>query len=184
MIDIVQKGADVLREKAKEIPLSDIGSPFIKGVIRSMHEALASRDDAVAIAAPQLGHPIRMFMVSKRVFIAEAGETEEKSVGAEDVVFMNPVITKRSRKKVEADEGCLSIDGWYGKTKRSEKVTLRAYDEAGDPIERGASGLLAQVFQHEVDHLNGILFDDHAIELFEISREENGSGTETPSHEK
>ena len=67
-----------------------------------------------------------------------------------------------------ADEGCLSVDTWYGKTKRAQKVTIRAYDENGKAIERGASGLLAQIFQHEIDHLNGVLFTDHATDLVQL----------------
>ncbi|HLC22673.1 MAG TPA: peptide deformylase [Candidatus Nanoarchaeia archaeon] len=166
MVTIVQKGADMLRQIAVEIPIADIQSKKIKNIIKEMHVGIASRADAVAIAAPQLGYSLRMFMVSKRVFI-----TEEREIDADDVVYINPTIIKRSRKKNEADEGCLSVEQWYGKTVRSEKVTIRAYNEKGSLLERGASGLLAQVFQHEVDHLNGILFTDHATELVKLPKD-------------
>ena len=68
-------------------------------------------------------------------------------------------------------EGCLSVRYLYGKIRRASRATITAYDENGQKIERGASGLLAQIFQHEVDHLNGILFTDHAKDLRDIPPE-------------
>ena len=95
-----------------------------------------------------------------------------KGDGTADLVFINPEIVKASKEKKEVDEGCLSVRWLYGKVRRSARVTLRAYNEKGERIERGASGLLAQIFQHEVDHLNGILFTDKAKEVWEMSEEE------------
>ena len=66
------------------------------------------------------------------------------------------------------EEGCLSVRWLYGQVDRSERVTLRAYDEKGKKLERGASGLLAQIFQHEVDHLDGILFTDKATQIEDL----------------
>jgi peptide deformylase len=88
-------------------------------------------------------------------------------------VFINPQITKFSKeKKWMEGEGCLSVRWVYGKVERATKVTLRAYDEYGNVFERGASGLLAHIFQHEVDHLDGILFIDKAKDLEEADPEE------------
>ena len=70
-----------------------------------------------------------------------------------------------------ADEGCLSVRGIYGKTKRSERATIRARSMDGTRFERGAGGLMAQIFEHEMDHLDGILFTDHAIELLDLRKE-------------
>jgi peptide deformylase len=84
-----------------------------------------------------------------------------------DLVFINPVISKLSREKHEVPEGCLSVRWLYGKTIRSKKVTVTAYDENGKKFIRGASGLLAQIFQHETDHLKGILFIDYAKDIKE-----------------
>ena len=70
------------------------------------------------------------------------------------------------------EEGCLSVRGTYGKTYRHERATVRARDAEGKPFERGGGGLLAQVFQHETDHLNGILFIDHAFETYAIPKGE------------
>ena len=73
---------------------------------------------------------------------------------------------------MKVDEGCLSVRWLYGKVERAEKITVRAYDENGKPFTMGASGLLAQAFQHEIDHLNGILFIDKATDLKEMIPEE------------
>ncbi len=98
-----------------------------------------------------------------------AAKNKAKDTKVEDMIFINPVITKESKeKKWMEGEGCLSVRWIYGKVYRSTKVTVRARDENGKIIERGASGLLAHIFQHEVDHLNGILFIDKARDLEEI----------------
>ena len=80
----------------------------------------------------------------------------------EDLVFINPEIINLSKKKRKMEEGCLSVRWLYGQVNRHEKVTIKAYDENGKLMTVGASGLLAQIFQHEIDHLNGILFIDKA----------------------
>ena len=89
-----------------------------------------------------------------------------------DLIFINPKITKVSKTKQLLEEGCLSVRYVYGKVSRPEKVTIEAYDEDGKKFSRGFSGLLAQIVQHENDHLNGILFTDKAIDIQEISRDE------------
>ena len=66
------------------------------------------------------------------------------------------------------DEGCLSVRGVYGTTKRHERVTVRARNQDGTKFERGGGGIMAQIFEHEIDHLNGILFIDHAEHLIQI----------------
>ncbi len=169
MKDIVQKDNPVLREEAKEVPLTDIKTEKIQQIIRDMKVAMDSQDDGVAIAAPQIGESLRIFLVSDEVM--KEADKEYKSIGR-DLVFINPVITKLSRSKHEVEEGCLSVRWKYGKVKRSIKATIKGYNELGEPVERGASGLLAQVFQHETDHLNGILFTDKAYGVQDIPPEE------------
>lgn len=170
MKKIVQKEAKILREIAKEVPEKEIISPRIKKIIHEMKEALASQDDGVAIAAPQIGYPLRIFVVSKKVpAIMNKSKKEGKSI--EDSVYINPVITKISQDKEITDEGCLSVRYLYGKVKRSKKASIKAFDENGKKFERGGSGLLAQIFQHEMDHLNGILFIDKAKNIEEIPPE-------------
>jgi peptide deformylase len=158
---IVSEGHPALREVSKEIPLEEIGSSHIKSLILDMKKALASQGDGIGLAAPQIGIPLRIFLVSKRIF-----GKDESGIPADDLVFINPTIIKESKeKKWMEGEGCLSVRWVYGKVKRSTKVTIRAYNEHGQVFERGASGLLAHIFQHEVDHLNGILFIDKAKDL-------------------
>ena len=169
MKEIVQDGNPVLREKAKEVPLAEIKSEKIQQIIRNMKFAMDSQEDGVAIAAPQIGEPFSIFLVSDKVM--KEADREYKSIGR-DLVFINPVISKLSRSKHEVEEGCLSVRWKYGKVKRSIKATIKAYNELGEVVERGASGLLAQVFQHETDHLNGILFIDKAYNVQDIPPEE------------
>lgn len=162
---IVQKEDPVLRTKAQEVSSSEFGSKELLSLIESMKEAVDKEQDGVALAAPQIG-------VSKRIFIVrydrmESSPEEEVSVG----VFINPEIIKSSRKKDTVDEGCLSVRGVYGKTERYTRATVRAYDEHGNLFTRGGGGVLAQAFQHEIDHLNGTLFIDHATDLIDYPHE-------------
>ncbi len=168
MKSIVQTDNPVLRKKAAEVTLSEISSPKIQQVLNDMKELLATQDDGVAIAAPQIGESLRIFIVSGQVLKL----ADPKYRGDEvDMVFINPVISKLSKEKHEVEEGCLSVRWKYGKIKRSKKATVKAYDENGNPFERGASGLLAQVFQHETDHLNGVLFIDSAYDVKDLPPE-------------
>lgn len=172
MVDIVQRDNPILRAKAKAVDIKDIGSPRIKQVIADMQEAMAAQRDGIAIAAPQIGESLRIFVVSGKLLAA--ADRTFKGDGS-DLVFINPKITKLSREKKEVEEGCLSVRWLFGTIKRSTKATLTAYNEKGEFIERGASGLLAQIFQHETDHLDGTLFIDHADQLWEMSDEEIAS---------
>jgi peptide deformylase len=175
MKKILQRDAPVLREIAKEVPKDSIASPKIKKVLEEMKTALASQDDGVAIAAPQIGYALRIFVVSKKVDAiikkpqkAAAEDTKASKEKPKDTVFINPVIKKISKERKELEEGCLSVRYLYGKVSRGEKALVEAYDENGKKFSRGGTGLLAQIFQHEVDHLNGILFIDKAKDLEEL----------------
>ncbi len=201
MKKILQKQEKILRRMAQEVLINDIKKIKIKKVLKEMSEALNSQDDGVAIAAPQIGYPLRIFIVSGKILkagfplrgVSQAGEpTRPPSLrsgesgrggsaaltGADsdpakenptekNLIFINPKISKLSREKQWVPEGCLSVRPLYGKTFRSTKATVTAYDENGKKFTRGASKLLAQIFQHETDHLNGILFIDHAKDIKE-----------------
>ncbi|MFA5936259.1 MAG: peptide deformylase [Candidatus Paceibacterota bacterium] len=173
MKEIVQKENKVLYKQAKEILVSEIASLKIKKIIKEMSSALKSQSDGVAIAAPQIGYPLSIFVISGKIFHKDfvKGEEEFKKVPAKeipkDLVFINPKILKLSKEKEWLMEGCLSVRWLYGKTHRSKKAIITAYDEKGKKFQRGASGLLAQIFQHETDHLKGILFIDHAKDIKE-----------------
>jgi len=188
--EIVQKEDKILRKIAKEVPISDIESRKIQTIIRRMQKALDKEDDGVAIAAPQIGENLRIFVVSKKIFeiMDEEKNKKKKSFDSahdkskrenleefaeekpeyKDMVFINPEILKTSKEKVPMEEGCLSVRWLYGKVKRSQKTLVRAYDEKGKLFTMGGVGLLSQAFQHETDHLDGILFIDKAKGLKEI----------------
>ena len=163
---IVQKEDPVLRQIAEEVPVKSIISPKIQKIISEMKNALASQDDGVAIAAPQIAVPLRIFVIA-----GKANDIVKKTEGHPDEVYINPVITKISKDRKLVDEGCLSVRYLYGKTKRATKATVEAYNEKGEKFSRGASGLIAQIFQHEIDHLDGILFIDHAKQIKDLPPE-------------
>jgi peptide deformylase len=170
MSKIVQKEDPVLRKIAKEIPIEDIGKDKLNKIIAEMALTLDKCEDGVALAAPQIGVSLRVFVVSPKAF--SLGRDEDLEVvdkkEANKLVYINPTIIRKSAKKITLDEGCLSVRNIFGKIKRHEKVTISAYDELGNKFSRGATGLLAEIFQHETDHLNGILFIDSAKDLIEV----------------
>ena len=166
---IVQQKDPVLRKKAEPVKLSMLGTPEIAKIYKDMAAAMATQKDGVAIAAPQIGVSLQIFMVSGEV-LAKADKTYTGDTS--NLIFINPKITKLSRKKDLLEEGCLSVRWLYGKVPRSIRASISAINEKGEKIERGASGLLAQIFQHETDHLNGTLFIDKASEIWEMTKEE------------
>lgn len=160
MATIVDRDNPILREHAEEVGKAIFGTRKLAKIIKDMHKALEREEDGVALAAPQIGVPLRIFVVSPRAYSAEGR--------SQPLVFINPRIVKRSKRVQTLDEGCLSVRWLYGEVKRSTHATIHAYTEQGKAFTRGGSGLLAQIFQHEVDHLNGILFTDKAKHLREI----------------
>lgn len=159
---IVQEGTDNLHKVAVEVPVADITSPKIQQVISDMKLALSGEPDGVAIAAPQINIPLRIFVVAGFVF----------GKGKEDITYINPTFIKKSKKTDLMEEGCLSVRYTYGEVKRHLNVTIEAYNEQGEKVERGAGGLLAHIFQHESDHLDGILFVDKAVSTNQMSKKE------------
>jgi peptide deformylase len=133
----------VLRQKAKRVKTID-GS--IKKLIASMLATVRAAPGRAALAAPQVGKSLRVIVID--------------IPGAENVVLINPEIVKRSGERT-VTEGCLSVPGYYGEIKRAETVTAKGRDASGKEIRIKADELLAQALEHEVDHLNGILYIDH-----------------------
>ncbi len=159
---IVQQDDPVLRKIALPIAVSSIPKADIQTIIEEMFASLATQKDGVALAAPQIGHSKRIFIISEHV---------HESNPQIPLVYINPEIMKKSRDKKNMEEGCLSCRWWYGKTKRSSRATIRAFDRYGKEFVFEGRGLIAQIFQHEIDHLNGILFVDHAKDLKESDPE-------------
>ncbi|HEY0220623.1 MAG TPA: peptide deformylase [Candidatus Paceibacterota bacterium] len=183
---ILQRDNPVLRKTSEEVELTQIKSPKIQKILEEMKSAMDSQDDGVAIAAPQIGHLLRIFIVSGKVKniidenkrtrsnLPEQNKDDKTSepVAAKDIVFINPVIKKISKEKKAMEEGCLSVRYLYGKVFRNHKATVEAFDQHGKKFTMGGVGLLAQIFQHEIDHLDGVLFIDKAKDLEEIPPEE------------
>lgn len=175
MVIIVQTGDRALRKLAKEVPLSSIKKPKIQKVLSDMSEALDSQFDGVAIAAPQIAESLRIFVVSHKVFdedfingtydhIKEYPTKKKQS----NMVFINPVFIKISKDKKLMTEGCLSVRPLYGKVRRATRAVIEAYDANGDKFTMEGTGLLAHIFQHEMDHLEGVLFTDKAKDIEKI----------------
>lgn len=141
-LEIKKYPNSVLREKCEEIEKID---EEIKKLIEDMKETLKESNNGLGLAAPQVG-------VSKRVIVIRT------SAGAEG--FVNPKILKTSKEVETAEEGCLSFPGRFLKIKRAKEITVKALNLNGDEMEIKAKGLMARLFQHEIDHLNGILFID------------------------
>jgi len=141
ILEIKEYGEPVLREKA--LPVKEI-TPEILNLMKDMAETMYTAS-GVGLAASQVGVPKRIILVD----------------GEEDglIVLINPMIIK-SEGEVVAEEGCLSVPDIYSQVKRSSKVTIKGLDENGDPIEITKEGLTARALQHEIDHLDGILFID------------------------
>ena len=132
----------VLKQKAKRVRAID-GSvnKLIDNMLETMHAA-----PGIGLAAPQIGVPLRVIVI---------GIPEE-----EDIALINPQVVRRTGERL-VNEGCLSIPGYVGEIKRAESVTVKGRDQTGKEIRIKTNELLAQVLEHEIDHLNGVLYIDH-----------------------
>ncbi len=163
MVEIVQDGHKALRKIADEVTEKEFGSTKLLKILSDMKEALDSQDDGVALAAPQIAITKRIFIVSSKILKNEEVEKDFP------LIYINPIITKISSDKKKMDEGCLSVRPLYGIVKRSTRATVEAFDENGEGFSISASGLIAQIFQHEIDHLDGVLFIDKAKHVKELN---------------
>ena len=184
-VPILQADNALLHEVSLPVPAELFNTPELHATIEKMAAALDSQPDGVALAAPQIG-------ILQRIFIVRFDRTREPAPKGEPAhpaevgVFINPVFVNTSRRRIDMDEGCLSVRGIYGTTYRHERATVRAYDESGKVFERGGGNLVAQIYQHEIDHLEGILFIDHAHELIasrKEGQERTDEGDEHNNHE-
>ena len=145
-----------LKQKAKRVRAID-GS--IRKLISDMIETMHSVPERVGLAAPQVG-------VSLRVIVIGLPE-------AEDIAIVNPKIVRRRGERL-INEGCLSVPGYFGQVKRAESVTVKGRDQNGKEIRIKAEGLLAQALEHEIDHINGVLYLDHLESIEQLRKIEPG----------
>ncbi len=161
MAKLVPLEHPALHTIAEEVTPEEFEQGVVTKIIRDLRSAIKTYSvdgfTAVAIAAPQIG-------IGKRVFLIEDQSTDGERLPT--IIAVNPRFTKLSKKTHLVGEGCLSIPNEYGLVRRSTNVTLTALDEYGTPYTRGAGGLLAQIMQHEYDHLDGILFTDRAEKVW------------------
>jgi peptide deformylase len=157
VLDIITYGHPTLRKKAEPYSKGEIDPKFVEDMVETMYKR-----DGVGLAAPQVN-------VSKQMLVATDFENE--------YILINPKIVARSEGMNPEVEGCLSIPGFQGEVERPIKVVVDALDVEGNPITVKARGFLARVLQHEIDHLNGILYIDRS-DPDTLVRIENDSDSE------
>lgn len=160
----MQLGHDALRAVCTPVAIDQIQAQATQDIIQDLRDTLAGESDGVGLSAPQIAVTKRIFIVSPLAFTAS-----NKAKPDQPLICINPRITKSSKKTEWMEEGCLSIRWVYGEVSRYRQVTLEYYDETGAKHSRGFSGFLSHVVQHELDHLNGVLFIDHASEVHELT---------------
>lgn len=149
----------VLRQKAKRVRrLDDRMQKLIDDMIETMHSV-----NGMGLAAPQVGVPLRLFVMQV------PKELEGDPMAGQLIVMYNPAVIHSSG-QWEPDEGCLSLPGYVGNPKRAEMVVVKGRDRAGKEIRIKAQGLLAQALQHEIEHLDGILYFDHLESLDQLRK--------------
>lgn len=153
---IVKHPDPVLRERAREV------TKFNANLHKLLDDLADTMYDArgVGLAAPQIG-------ILKRAFVVDAGDEHGL------IELVNPEIVLREGEQF-GPEGCLSIPGLQGDVRRAKRVVIRGQDRYGNPVEYEGTDLLARAFQHELDHLNGVLFIDLAESIYERPPEEDG----------
>jgi peptide deformylase len=155
VLEIVTLPQTILRHKAHKV--SDFGPDFqdlVDDMIETMRHA-----PGVGLAAPQVGESIRLIVV-------EYGDEDDEEIPPRLYVMANPEITRTSQETLLGTEGCLSVPGIQGDVERFESLTVKGFNRHGHPMTVKAKGWLARIFQHEIDHLDGVLFVDRAEKLW------------------
>lgn len=165
--EIVSVPDAVLRRKARKVTEFDKDlQKLIDDMIETMREA-----PGVGLAAPQVGISQQLIVVE----FSESDDDEEEEAPKKLFALVNPEIVKVSEEMVTGVEGCLSIPGLVGEVDRPLQVYIRAQNRRGQPVKIKAQGWLARIFQHEIDHLEGVLFTDRATRVWKPSKEEEAA---------
>jgi len=152
--DGLRRNAKVVKEFDKDLRL------LVDDMIETMREA-----PGVGLAAPQIG-------VSKRVIVVEFGDEEDETIPKQLYVLVNPEIIKESEDKDKGLEGCLSVPDLVGSVERAQVVTVRGKNQHGKKVKIRAKGWLARIFQHEIDHINGVLYIDRSDQIWQPDPDE------------
>lgn len=158
--EIVTNPAPVLRQKARKV--TDFGADLQK-LIDDMVETMRAAP-GVGLAAPQVDIPLR-------VIVVEFGDEENEDAPAKLYSLVNPEVIRTSSESETGTEGCLSIPGFVGDVDRPVAVTVKGMNRNGKPMRVKAKGWLARIFQHEIDHVNGVLFIDRAEKVWRVEEE-------------
>ncbi len=151
-----------LRKKSSKV--SDFG-PDLQQLIEDMIETLHENSGA-GLAAPQVNIP-------QQVILVEYGTEENEEIPPTLYVAINPRVTRFSQEIVTGAEGCLSIPGLMGEVERADEIVMEGQDRFGEPIKMRLQGWAARIFQHEIDHINGILYTDRATSVWESDEDYN-----------
>ena len=151
----------VLRRKAHKVTNFDKDLlVLVEDMVETMRKA-----PGVGLAAPQIG-------ISIRLIVVEYGNEDNEDAPKKLYVMANPEIVTASPELVSGTEGCLSVPGLIGDVERHQKIVLRGMNRLGKPVKLKAEGWLARIFQHEIDHLDGVVFPDRATKLWKPAPEE------------
>lgn len=163
--EIVTVPDEVLRRKARKVTVFDANlQKLIDDMVETMRQA-----PGVGLAAPQVG-------ISERLIVVEYAEDDEEEDAPKKLfVVANPEVVKASPETEKGIEGCLSIPGLVGEVERPLQVVIRGQNRRGQPLRIKAKGWLARIFQHEIDHLEGVLFTDRATRVWKPTPEEEAT---------
>ena len=174
--EIVTPPNPTLRQKARKVAsFGDELQTLVDDMVETMRQA-----DGVGLAAPQVD-------VSQRVIVIEYAEGQENPDAEEEpkepklYILVNPEIVHQSPETVTANEACLSLPGYFGEVERYLSVSIKGQNRRGDPLKLKAQGWLARVFQHEIDHLDGVLYIDRATDIWKVEPEDAPQGEGAPS---
>jgi peptide deformylase len=146
---------------------------LIDDMLETMHQA-----NGIGLAAVQVGVPERVIVVEVPIISEDEDEENQGPPDTEFFVLINPEVVRESHETEEGIEGCLSVPGWVGEVERHRAVTVEGLDRSGNEVRVKAEGLLARVFQHEIDHCQGILFIDRIEDPEKIWPVEEGTEEE------
>lgn len=160
LLPIVTNPDKLLSQKSTPVKTEEFGSANLKKIVKDMDETMRTRD-GVGLSAVQVGILKRIVTIAKQY-----NPLDSRS----ELVIINPIWEKASVFKIFGEEGCLSVPGVYGDVKRYKKIKVKARDENGQEINFIAEDFLARIIQHEVDHLDGVLFISKAKNLHKIDK--------------
>jgi peptide deformylase len=165
LVPIVQVGAPILRAPAVDVPREVIATPEFRDLVATMIATMRAAP-GVGLAAPQIGVPWRVFVLEDKDDLSglTAAERRERGRVPFDIrVLVNPVLRPIGEERATFFEGCLSVDGYAALVERSHEVEVAGLDEHGEPSTVGAQGWPARILQHEMDHLDGVLYVDRML---------------------